>query len=164
MLVTSIGYHNSPILLWYPYLLLFHAIVWETENHSKTSDSVFPFPTMFSKCFGYRDIKSYDCVLKDNMKSKQTMIKRIALWKTLCEKETSIITSKSILCKENSDILILSQTSPGFYLSAVQVLENTVGAISPFPTVFSTHLENFLPSSLNLELPSTVKFFEFGRV
>ena len=36
--------------------------------------------------------------------------------------------------------------------------ENTVGkgerAISPFPTVFSTRLENFLPFSSNLKLPS----------
>ena len=43
--------------------------------------------------------------------------------------------------------------------------ENTVGkgeiaqrAISPFPTVFSTHLDNFLPFSSNLKLSSANSF------
>ena len=38
--------------------------------------------------------------------------------------------------------------------------ENTVGkgAISPFPTVFSTHLNNFLPLSSKLELSSANSF------
>ena len=48
-----------------------------------------------------------------------------------------------------------SQTSPGFYVSAVKVFGKHCGkrrncslrAISPFPTVFSTILENFLPFS-----------------
>ena len=47
----------------------------------------------------------------------------------------------------------LSQTSPGFYVSAVQVLQKhcwkrrncLTQAISPFPTVFSTLLHKFLP-------------------
>ena len=58
--------------------------------------------------------------------------------------------------------LTLSQTSPGFYVSAVQVLWKHCGkrrscslwAICPFPTVLSTRLDNFLPLSSNLELSS----------
>ena len=53
--------------------------------------------------------------------------------------------------------LTLSQTSPSFYVSAVQVVLKRCGkgrncskrAISPFPSVFSTCLYNFLPSSSN---------------
>ena len=62
--------------------------------------------------------------------------------------------------------LTLSQTSPGFYGSAVQVFENTVGKeeiarnkqFLVFFTVFSTHLENFLPFSSNSELSSANNF------
>ena len=69
-------------------------------------------------------------------------------------------------------ILTLSQTSPGFYVSAAQVLKTLgKGEIAwdkqflpfpqcslPFPTVFSTHLENFLPFSTNLKLWSAKSF------
>ena len=56
--------------------------------------------------------------------------------------------------------LTLSQTSPVFYMSRIQVFWKHYGkrrncswwAIFPFPTVFSTHLENFLPSSSNFRL------------
>ena len=56
--------------------------------------------------------------------------------------------------------LTLSQTIPGFYVSAVQVFRKHCGkrrncslrAISPFSTVFSTLLENFLPFSSKLRL------------
>ena len=62
--------------------------------------------------------------------------------------------------------LTLSQTNPGFYVSAVQVFRKHCGkrrncslrAISPFPTVFSTLLENFLPFSSNLKLSSANSF------
>ena len=53
--------------------------------------------------------------------------------------------------------LNLSQTYPGFYVSAVQVFRKTLWekekllVISPFPTVFSIGLENFLPFSSNLK-------------
>ena len=54
--------------------------------------------------------------------------------------------------------LSLSQTSPYSKFMCLQYnsIENTIGkgeiarAISPFPTVFITLLENFLPCSLNL--------------
>ena len=60
--------------------------------------------------------------------------------------------------------LTLSQTSPGFYVSAVQVIWKHCGkrrncswrAISPFPTVFSTHLKNFLAFSSYLKLWSAI--------
>ena len=56
--------------------------------------------------------------------------------------------------------LTLSQTSPGFYVSAVRSFENTVGkgAISPFPRVFSTCLVNILLFSSNLKLLSANSF------
>ena len=58
--------------------------------------------------------------------------------------------------------LTLSRTSSSFYVSAVQVFWKHRGkrrncslrAISPFPTVFSTHLENFLPFLWNFRLSS----------
>ena len=62
--------------------------------------------------------------------------------------------------------LTLSQTSPGFYVSALQVFGKRCGkrrncslrAISPFPTAFSTLLDNFLPFSSNLKLLSANSF------
>ena len=62
--------------------------------------------------------------------------------------------------------LTLSQTSPGFYVSAIQdFLKHcgkrrncSYGAISPFPTVFSTLLENVSPFSSNLKLSSASSF------
>ena len=70
---------------------------------------------------------------------------------------------EEIIVKTN---LTLSQTSPGFYVSAVKVFWKHCGkrrncssrAISPFPTVFSTCLENFLPFSLHLKLLSANSF------
>ena len=64
--------------------------------------------------------------------------------------------------------LILSQTSPCFYVSAVQVFRKHHGqrrncsqwAISPFPSVFSTLVENFLRFSSNLK-SSTANPFSF---
>ena len=58
--------------------------------------------------------------------------------------------------------LTLSKTSPGFYVSAVQVFLKHCGkrrncslrAISPFPTVFSILSENFLSISSNSKLSS----------
>ena len=72
--------------------------------------------------------------------------------------------------------LTLPQTSPGFYLFAVQVFRKHCGkrrncssrAISPFATVFSTRIKNFLPFSSNLKLSSansfTLKFVLWERV
>ena len=56
----------------------------------------------------------------------------------------------------------LSQTSPGFYVSTLQVFQKYCGkrrscsyrAISPFTQYFSTHFDNFLP------FPSTLKLEE----
>ena len=60
-----------------------------------------------------------------------------------------------------------SSLSLGFNVSAVAVFENTgkrrncfSWAISPFPTVFSNHLENFLSFSSNSKL-SCANFFNF---
>ena len=58
--------------------------------------------------------------------------------------------------------LTFSQTTPGFYVFAVQVFRKWYGkrrnclkqAISHFPTVFPTLFENFLPFFSNLELSS----------
>ena len=69
----------------------------------------------------------------------------------------------------SSQVLTLSQTSPGFYVSAVQVFKKHSGKrrncslreISPFPTVFSTRLDNFLPLSSNLKV-SSAKFIKFN--
>ena len=59
-------------------------------------------------------------------------------------------------------LLTLSETSPGFYKS----FENTAGKgeiarndqFLLFPTVFFTHLENFLPFSSNLKISSANSF------
>ena len=64
-----------------------------------------------------------------------------------------------------SSPLTLSQTSPGFYVSAVQVFwkhwknkKLLLMTIHHFPTVFSSHLENFMPFSSNLRLLSANSF------
>ena len=62
--------------------------------------------------------------------------------------------------------LTLSQTSPGFYVSAVQTFQKHCGkrkncslrAISPFLTVFSICMGNFLPFSSNLKSLSVKSF------
>ena len=59
-------------------------------------------------------------------------------------------------------MLSLSRTSPGFYMSTEQVFRKHCGkrrncwlrAISPFPILFSTRLENFMPFSSSLKLSS----------
>ena len=56
--------------------------------------------------------------------------------------------------------------SPGFYVSVVQVFWKHCGKrgkcswrdISPFPTLFSTRFENFVPLSSNLKLSSSNSF------
>ena len=73
----------------------------------------------------------------------------------------------------------LSQTSPSFYMSAVQVLWKHCGkrwncsewAISPFPTLFSTLLENFPQFSSELKLlpansfnSEESKIYRLGRI
>ena len=73
--------------------------------------------------------------------------------------------------------IIQSQTSLGFYMSAVQVFceycgkrrNSSLGAIYPFPKVFSTRLENFLSFSLHSKLSSfsvwkNLKFVIWERV
>ena len=62
--------------------------------------------------------------------------------------------------------LNLSQTSPGFHVSAVEVFWKRCGkrrncsewAISYFPTLFSIHYENFLQVSSNMKLLSANSF------
>ena len=64
------------------------------------------------------------------------------------------------------DLLTLSRTSPSFYVSAVQSLENTVGKgeiarneqFLLFPQCFLPVWENFVRFSLNLELSSANSF------
>ena len=66
---------------------------------------------------------------------------------------------------DNEVCLTLSQTSPGFKCLQYKSFENTAGKgeivrneqFLLFPTVFSTHLESFLPFSSNLKL-------SFGKV
>ena len=65
-----------------------------------------------------------------------------------------------------SGLLTLSQTTPCFYLSAVQTFRKHCGkrrncvkrAISPFPSVFSTLLRDFSSFSSDLESLSTHSF------
>ena len=67
--------------------------------------------------------------------------------------------------------LTLFQTSPGFYMSAIQVLWKHCGkrrncswwAISPFPTAFSTHLGKFSAIFIKFEIV-VCKLFQYGTV
>ena len=76
----------------------------------------------------------------------------------------SLLTSPSIFPTHQN--LTCSKTSPGFYMSAVQVFWKYRGrrrhcslqAISPFSTVFSIHLKSFLLVELNLKLSSATSF------
>ena len=69
-------------------------------------------------------------------------------------------------CVTGYHSLTLSQTIPGFYMSAVHVFRKHCGkrrncslrAIFRFPAVFSTHLESFLPFLSNLKLSSANSF------
>ena len=71
-----------------------------------------------------------------------------------------------ILCARNNSPLILSQTNPCFYVFAENFFENYVGKgeiarneqFLLFPTVFFTHLENFLRFPLTLKLSSANSF------
>ena len=62
--------------------------------------------------------------------------------------------------------LTLSQTSPGFYVSAVQVFCKHCGkggAISHFPTLFSNHLKNSSAIFVNCQIV-VCKFSQFRGV
>ena len=106
--------------------------------------SFSPFATIFSKAVYLTVEFSRDCV----------------------KESESNLQIESILSS-----LTLSQTSPGFYVSAVQVFLKHSGkrrncslrAISPFPTVFSTHLERFLPFFVKFEIV-VCKLFQFRRI
>ena len=75
------------------------------------------------------------------------------------------------MTSQGRKLLILSQTSPSFYVSAVQAYWKHCGkrrncswrATSRFPTVFSTLLENFLLFFIIFEIV-VCKLFRFGRV
>ena len=60
----------------------------------------------------------------------------------------------------NNSCRYCSQTSPGFYVSVLQVFWKHWRnfSFSPFPTMFSIRLKNFLPSSSNLKLPPANSF------
>ena len=95
----------------------------------------------------------------------------VIVWKTLWGKEKLLVTSNfsfshnvfhsyiSLECQNGALCgkgLTLSKTSPGFYVSAVQVFwkqleKEKLLIISPCPTVFSTRLENSLPFSTDLK-------------
>ena len=62
--------------------------------------------------------------------------------------------------KTNGVMLTLSQPSPASMCLQYKSFESAVGKgeISPFPTVFPTHLKNFLPFSSKLKLPSANSF------
>ena len=68
-------------------------------------------------------------------------------------------------------LLTLSQTSPGFYVSVVQVFWKHCGkrrncsirAISPFPTVFSTHFGEHFAVFIKFKI-IVCRLFQFGPV
>ena len=89
----------------------------------------------------------------------------IGLLKTLWEKEKMLVTSifshfDNVFLNtwDRNYYLTLSQTSPGFYVSAVQFLWKHCGKRRNCNKVFSTHLENFLPFLSNLKLLSANSF------
>ena len=98
-------------------------------------------------------------------------------WKTLFKSHFCWLLSTTIFIL-NDNRLNLSQTSPGFYVSAVQVFWKHSGkrricllrAISPFPAMFSICLKSFLPFSIKMKLSSANSFnldeskiFLFGK-
>ena len=99
------------------------------------------------------------------LENVQTFI--LSFLENICSKWKKFVSEQFlILSKYIFLYLTLSQTSPGFYISAVQVFRKHCGkrrncseqAISPIPTVFSIHLENFLPFSSTLKLSSANSF------
>ena len=118
--------------------------------------------------------------------SRKSSLKRLRKFSTLSQTTISRHFKTARVCYCGRQLrqawqlpdLTLSQTSPGFYVSAVQVFwkhcEKTrncsLWAISPFLTVFSNQLKNFIPFSSNLKLSSANSFnlegvqnFLFGK-
>ena len=105
----------------------------------------------------------------DKSKVVQMLVSAFVEYKILREKEKILVTNIirkgekffSIFASSHNvfnrllfqDCLTLSQTSPGFYVSA----------ISPFPTTFSTHFNNCLPFLSNFKI-AVCKLFQFRRV
>ena len=85
-----------------------------------------PFPTMFSKGFFFRVVKSRYYV--ERVKTKKNHfcpIEILCRWHIKCYSNMNSVIDKSRKHKgkgENTMFLTLSETSPGFYMSAVQVL------------------------------------------
>ena len=102
---------------------------------------------------------TYESVLGKGeiVRNKQFLL--FPVFSTCLDKFLSFSSNLKLL---SANSLTLSQTSPGFHVSAVLAFGKHCGkrrncskrAISPFSTVFSTHLENFLPFLSNLKLSS----------
>ena len=115
-----------------------------SETRKLYEERISPFLTLLSKAFFLRVIKTHYMYY---------LIKRLTLYR--------IIQS-----------LTFSQTSPGFYVSAVQVFRKHCGkrrncslpAISPFPTVFSTLSDNFSPLSPKLKLSANSFNLEASKI
>ena len=123
--------------------------LWEKEKLLVTSN--FPFSNSVFKWLVLQPRKNQGLFGK-GLKKNST------IWITIYRLPENAVGIVEYFCL----LLTLSQTSPGFYVSAGQVFWKHCGkrrncsrrTISPFPTVFSTRLDNFLPFSSNLKLSS----------
>ena len=105
---------------------------------------------------GKKRMKKPDNHYKQFFSNASLIFMKVSKCQMLCS-------SKGSLCR---CILTLSQTSPGFYVSALKVFGKhcwkrrncSKRAISPLPTVFSTYSENFLPFSSSSKLSSANSF------
>ena len=88
--------------------------MWEKEKMLVVS--IFDFPTMFSKGFFLKVVKIPDCVVRVNtsLYTKHSQY-------PFCVKKKKKIMKKKATRAVNERDSTLSQTSPGFYVSAVQV-------------------------------------------
>ena len=96
------------------------------------SGAISLFPTVFSKDFNCGHVITRACLGKG-----------YHLCLISCQSsESTVINFKESVSQNVSYLLTVSQTSPGFYVSAVQVFWKQ--AISPFLTMFSTLYGTYL--------------------
>ena len=130
------------------------------------------FTLLMKKCLNTKNIH----VKYENLSVTVQQLWPISFKEYMYVKYESSISYRSKVCQCYSflrmdnvtEYLTLSQTSPGLWEQCLQnkSFENTVGKgeiarneqFLLFPTVFSTHLENFVPFLSNLKLLSAHSF------
>ena len=122
----------------------------------------FVFPDFLTPVLTQLSFQSHRLLFSQMLQSREVKIRRK---ESLPQSGIELTTTRSSIT-HRIYILTLSLTSPGFLrVSCKETLKHcgkrrncSLPAISPFPTVFSTRLENILPFYSNLKLSSANSF------